>query len=365
MKLEIRISIIISRFRALRVISLRAALRLEVSEHCSMYFSMLLFLCLWSSACAFAPLSARSCKSCGLGGSDRVRNSNVQERLPSVTTSGRKWTLNAAATVAVTNRAVVSTTTSSSASSILISAQKLSNSLLILLGSLIPVISPTIAGGLLSGSLHAITGPDHIAALLPASVGQPASTGIRIGAIWGFGHGISAIFLGLCAFFLKGRISSKFVMLEKLSTVAESAVGLSLLAIGGIGIKESLESARVSRENKVDGHGDGSEEAALSKMKSPRAIFANGVLHGFSWDGAPSLAPALAMTSWSATLSFLFAYCFGTMAAMSLAAGTVGEASVRLGKAVGSNKLPQQLSFGSSVLAVIIGLYWLFAAAVL
>ena len=31
-----------------------------------------------------------------------------------------------------------------------------------------------------------------------------------------------------------------------------------------------------------------------------RAIFANGILHGFSWDGAPSLAPALAMTSWRA-----------------------------------------------------------------
>jgi hypothetical protein len=103
------------------------------------------------------------------------------------------------------------------------------------------LIDPTIAGGLLSGSLHAITGPDHIAALLPSSVGQSAQSGLRIGAIWGLGHGISAMILGLAAFYLKGQIGGSFSFLEKLSSFAELAVGLSLLLIGGMGARESFE----------------------------------------------------------------------------------------------------------------------------
>lgn len=224
---------------------------------------------------------------------------------------------------------------------------------------LVNLVSPTIAGGLLSGSLHAITGPDHLAAILPPSVGQPGWYGLRVGATWGLGHGISAVFLGLCAFFLKGRMSGQFQFLQRLSTLAESAVGVSLVAIGAIGIKENFATAN------TDGHGDGAgAEPPSASLKTSKAIFANGVLHGFSWDGAPSLAPALAMTSWSAAASFLLAYCFGTMAAMSLTAGLVGEGSVRLGKWVDSPQLPRQLSLGSSFVAIGIGLFWIGSALI-
>ena len=232
--------------------------------------------------------------------------------------------------------------------------QKVARCLASLVGT---VINPTIAGGLLSGGLHAITGPDHLAAILPPSVGQRGWIGLRIGATWGLGHGVSAIFLGICAYFLKGRMSSKFRFLQQLSTLAESAVGVSLLAIGFLGIKENLES------DNTDGHGDGDgTDLQLGGVKTSKAIFANGVLHGFSWDGAPSLAPALAMTSWHSALSFLLAYCVGTMIAMAVTAGLVGEGSVRLGKAINSPSLPKQLSFGSSCIAIIIGAYWLLLA---
>ena len=221
------------------------------------------------------------------------------------------------------------------------------------------LIHPTFIGGLLSGSLHAITGPDHIAALLPSSVGQSARSGMNIGAIWGLGHGMSAILLGLTAFYVKGRMGGTFCFLERLSSFAELAVGVSLLSIGGIGVRESLDLI----ETNTDGHGDGEilEGLRISAMKSYRAIFANGLLHGCSFDGAPSLAPALAMTSWGSVLSFLVAYCIGTMTAMSIAAGAVGEGSIRLGEAIGSNKLPRQLSLGSSILAILIGLYWIMS----
>ena len=215
----------------------------------------------------------------------------------------------------------------------------------------------SIAGGLLSGGLHAITGPDHLAALIPPSIGHPGWYGMRLGATWGLGHGISAIFLGLSAYFLKGTVSNRFKFLQKLSTLAESTVGISLIVIGFVGIKENLEKEEETKvwsdENKVK-----NEDVAPSTLKSTQAIFANGILHGFSWDGAPSLAPALTMTSWRGALSFLVSYCIGTIIAMSLASGAVSEGSLRLGKAVNNPDLPRNLSLASSLVAIIIGIYW-------
>ena len=233
-----------------------------------------------------------------------------------------------------------------------------------IISSFIPkfAFNPAIVGGLLSGGLHAITGPDHLAAILPSSVGQRWWKGVRIGAIWGLGHGLSATLLGMAAYFLKGKMSSKFVFLQSLSNLAESIVGLSLVTIGIFGMKEAFS------VDVVDGSGhddvDGNPEWPQKKKenRSSTTIFVNGMLHGFSWDGTPSLAPALAMTSWKSVLSFLFSYCLGTMLTMSMTAGIVGEGSVRLGEAVNNPNLPRTLSLFSSVLAISIGIFWIVQA---
>jgi hypothetical protein len=217
-------------------------------------------------------------------------------------------------------------------------------------------VGSTVAGGILSGGLHAVTGPDHLAALLPPSVGKSGKKGLKVGAIWGLGHGISATALGMMGFLLKDRIAkftSTFKVFNKLSVVAESAVGLSLLAIGLLGVKENLEARNEISD--VDG------ESGKS-LKSNKAIFANGFLHGFSWDGAPSLAPAIAMATWRSVVCFLLSYCIGTVITMSLAAAAVGESSVRLGKAVDSPKFTNNLSLGSSGVAILVGVYWIAQA---
>lgn len=58
----------------------------------------------------------------------------------------------------------------------------------------------------------------------------------------------------------------------------------------------------------------------------------NGLLHGFSWDGTPSLAPALALPSLNAVVIFLVAYGLGTVLAMSFVAAAIGEGSLRMGE---------------------------------
>ena len=66
-----------------------------------------------------------------------------------------------------------------------------------------------------------------------------------MGAVWGLGHGVTATILGIFAFFLKGKMTSKFKFLERLSSLTDSAVGISLISIGIIGIKESLSAENV------------------------------------------------------------------------------------------------------------------------
>ena len=103
----------------------------------------------------------------------------------------------------------------------------------------------------------------------------------------------------------------------------------------------------------------------LAVPSSIKNTFLNGVLHGFSLDGAPSLLPALAMPSWGSALTFLLAYSFGTMATMSIATGSIADLSLRLGKMVNDPALPKRLSFFSSLIAIAIGAFWILQATVL
>eukprot|EP00553_Chaetoceros_curvisetus_P000594 CAMPEP_0204618218 /NCGR_PEP_ID=MMETSP0717-20131115/4943_1 /ASSEMBLY_ACC=CAM_ASM_000666 /TAXON_ID=230516 /ORGANISM="Chaetoceros curvisetus" /LENGTH=307 /DNA_ID=CAMNT_0051631911 /DNA_START=25 /DNA_END=948 /DNA_ORIENTATION=+ len=217
-----------------------------------------------------------------------------------------------------------------------------------------------VSGGILGGALHAIAGPDHLAALLPRCCGQRWYRAGRIGALWGMGHGVSATLLGLTAFGLKNRISSMPQMRGLLigaSSAMEIAVGASLILIGLLGIKEARE---FGEEMEEVANADGGDEAVEKAQK--RAVVFNGILHGFSWDGAPSLAPAVAVATWKGSISFLIAYALGTMGAMSVTTTLIGESTRRAGEILHRPDLPQKLSFFSSILAMGVGIFWCYLA---
>mmetsp|Transcript_11064 Transcript_11064/g.20679 ORF Transcript_11064/g.20679 Transcript_11064/m.20679 type:complete len:318 (+) Transcript_11064:469-1422(+) len=221
-----------------------------------------------------------------------------------------------------------------------------------------------ISGGILGGALHAIAGPDHLAALLPRCCGQKWYRAGRIGALWGMGHGVSATILGLTAFGLKNRVSSMPAikgLLIGASSAMEVAVGASLIFIGLLGIKEAKNFD--SEEDSVPSSlvmTEGEEDGAVKAQK--RAVVFNGILHGFSWDGAPSLAPALAVATWKGSISFLLAYSLGTMGAMSITTTLIGESTRRAGQILHRPDLPQKLSLVSSFLAIAVGAFWCYLA---
>ena len=225
------------------------------------------------------------------------------------------------------------------------------------------------------------SGPDHLAALLPRCMGQRWYRSVRVGAIWGVGHGISATLLGCLAFGIKRASSSFFYTGKRWQWLAargphlmEIAVGVSLIVIGIMGLKEArewqfepAESAAASPHKNLSSAVNVAvvsppphEEASATKTVPirTRAILLNGLLHGFSWDGAPSLAPALALITWGHTISFLSAYALGTTLTMALVTTVVGEGTRRASQIFHRPDLPQKFSLASSLVAIAIGLIW-------
>ena len=204
-----------------------------------------------------------------------------------------------------------------------------------------------------------ITGPDHLAALLPRCCGQRWYKAGRIGALWGMGHGVSATILGVLAFGLKNqmqRAPTAKAFLAGASHVTEIAVGLSLILIGVMGIREAREWEDEVQPQSLSAAATPDSEIKQDSQK--RAVMFNGLLHGFSWDGAPSLAPALAVATWGGNLAFLSAYAAGTMGAMAITTTLIGEGTRRAGEIFNKPDIPKKLSLFSSFLAIAIGLVW-------
>lgn len=204
------------------------------------------------------------------------------------------------------------------------------------------------------------TGPDHLAALLPKCCGQRWYKAGRIGALWGMGHGFSATLLGVLAYGLKNQVQRApkvTKLLAGASHVTEIAVGLSLIFIGAMGIREAREWEDEGSAQSLSAAATPSSELSQQNVQK-RAVVFNGVLHGFSWDGAPSLAPALAVATWGGNLAFLSAYAAGTMGAMAITTTLIGEGTRRAGEVFNRPDIPQKLSYFSSLLAIAIGLIW-------
>src|SRR5262245_57439337 len=117
------------------------------------------------------------------------------------------------------------------------------------------MIWAAIMAGFGAGLIHVLSGPDHLAAVAPLSVGR-GRTGWRTGLNWGIGHSSGVLLIGLLALIFR-----ELLPLESISSWAEKVVGLTLIGVGAWGICKPLSSG-------VDA--------------PPQAAFAIGTLHGLA-----------------------------------------------------------------------------------
>lgn len=216
-----------------------------------------------------------------------------------------------------------------------------------------------IGAGSLSGGLHALSGPDHLAALLPFVLGQKWHKAAYFGLIWGLGHGLTTSLMGVIGFYVKDSLLV-YRLLPQLANLADYAVGLTLIIIGVMGIYESkdgCESEDIEEKEAIvsadllktaeaeDQHFvvDAVDIKAPNPLSVLLTIFLNGCFLGMSWDGLPSLAPTLALYSWQLLSAFLVAYIAGTVLTISAASSFVGESTKWL-STVTSEDLPRRLA---------------------
>lgn len=222
-------------------------------------------------------------------------------------------------------------------------------------------------GGTFAGSLHAVTGPDHLAALLPLCIGRRWWSASRTGAYWGLGHGIGAALVGALAFSIRGALN-----INLFSTYMEALVGLSIIIIGVNGVQEAREwDTEPSGDTSAESGGARADALSMAQpqqeedAKSVASTLATGILHGCSGSGhLLGVMPALAMPSWACATAYLVAFGGGTMVAMSIFTALAGEASVQMGERLQQPDVPAKLALFSSAFALLMGTLWTLRALI-
>ena len=211
--------------------------------------------------------------------------------------------------------------------------------------------------GLAAGGIHVFSGPDHLAAIAPLSVGRRAS-GWLLGARWGLGHASGVLFVGVASLLFR-----EWAPVHVISSWGERLVGVALVGIGVWGFRRAF-----SRHLHVHEHSHGSERHvhvhahghghAHEHASHTHAAFAVGTLHGVAGSShLLGILPALAFPNQAQALIYLLCYGIGTIVAMSIFSTAIVFVSSR--PAFGSALASRWLMAGSSAFAVGLGGYWL------
>lgn len=208
--------------------------------------------------------------------------------------------------------------------------------------------------GFLAGCLHTLSGPDHLAALAPLSIGRTRMESAAVGALWGCGHDAGQVIFGLLFLLLKDRLH-----IEVFRTWGTRVVGLTLLVIGAMGIKEASEvpTPCVALENgecDVDVYEALENPAVGKKKKIGFATFATGIVHGLQPDALMIIVPALALPSRVAGAAFLIMFLLGTVFAMGSYTVFIGSCSQALKDRV--PRITEKLTWASSLVAIALGI---------
>ena len=222
--------------------------------------------------------------------------------------------------------------------------------------------------GFLAGAVHVITGADHLAALLPLSVGRRLRA-FAVGARWGVGHSAGVLLIALLAVALRERMN-----LELVGAWGERLVGVMLVALGTLGIREALrlrihahghdhERAQAGHAH-LHLHGPATAHpvnAAAPLHRHAHTAFAAGTLHGVAGTAhILGVLPAVAMPDAVSSGAYLAAFALGTILAMGSFSAIVGETSARASYA--TPRLLKSLMYAAGSLTILVGLAWIAIA---
>ena len=213
--------------------------------------------------------------------------------------------------------------------------------------------SASLFAGLCTGCLHTLTGPDHLAALMPLSVGVGRAHSALLGALWGLGHDTGQVLFGVAFIVLRERMHFDMDALGQFGTLAVAA---TLIIIGASGLWERM------RGGHSHGHGHGHHHhhhddeidvEGKTGMRKLATVYGTGLVHGLQPDALLVITPAFAMPTLNAAC-FLTAFLVGTVVAMGTYTAFIAKSVDIVAKTNGQRGV-DRIAFLSAAIALGVG----------
>lgn len=179
--------------------------------------------------------------------------------------------------------------------------------------------------GILFGLQHAIEA-DHLAAV-SAIVSERKSlwSSALIGGLWGLGHTISLVLVGMVVIFLKVQIS------ESTAGYLEAGVGVMLVFLGLNALRKIKDAQKIHAHSHVHeghshvhvhAHNKEGEEPTHHKL-SPRSVFV-GMVHGLAGSAALMLLVVPTIQSPWLAVAYIVVFGVGSIGGMMLMSFIIG-----------------------------------------
>ncbi|MDG1729172.1 MAG: sulfite exporter TauE/SafE family protein [Algibacter sp.] len=231
-------------------------------------------------------------------------------------------------------------------------------------------ISFPFIAALMASILHVITGPDHLAAVIPFAI-ESKKSAWKIGLFWGIGHLLGMVLIGVL--FL---IFREVIPVEEISNYSEQLVGLVLIFIGVWSFYKLFSQERthkhlhVHNENSpiIHKHKHDHSHESSHHHKHPKdlkqsnlASLSIGFLHGLAGIAHFLLfIPVASFASQIDSVLYIFGFSLGIIIAMTTFTLVIGKIS-SYSRNEHNDALFKGIRLSGGLFAIIIGIYWMFS----
>jgi len=228
----------------------------------------------------------------------------------------------------------------------------------------------SLIAGLMASMLHVITGPDHLAAVVPFAI-ESKKKAWKIGLFWGIGHLAGMLLIGILFVIFK-----ELIPVDSISEYSEQLVGLVLIGIGIWTIYKIFKKDKnhkhlhVHSENSPIIHAHKHEHSHEKShhhthdktiKQSNYASFSIGVLHGLAGIAHFLLfLPVLGFDERSDAVLYIVGFGLGTLLAMTAFAFVIGKIS-SFTKDEHNDVFFKGIRLAGGLFAIVIGIYWMFS----
>jgi len=231
-------------------------------------------------------------------------------------------------------------------------------------------ISFPFIAALMASILHVITGPDHLAAVIPFAIESKRSAW-KIGLFWGIGHLLGMVLIGVL--FL---IFREVIPVEEISNYSEQLVGLVLIFIGLWSFYKLFSKERIHKHLHVHNeyspvihkhehdhsHESGHHHEHPKDLKQSNfASLSIGFLHGLAGIAHFLLfIPVASFESQIDSIFYIIGFSIGIIIAMTAFAFVIGKIS-SYSRNEHNDALFKGVRLAGGLFAIIIGIYWMFS----